>query len=106
MPIFRVYLTRLVEEHCSVYVRAATAEEAQTKALDDELPSSSVWEPTTTEAHSYSAEAEPTAPDTVQTPAERPQDATPTVREACIIGGGGTRACWHRTRQSSNLRNE
>ena len=36
MPMFRVRLTRLVEQEAHVYMRAATADEAETKALDDE----------------------------------------------------------------------
>ena len=88
MPMFRVKLTRLVEQECSIYVRAATAEEAQIKALAYEEVDASgdhiadaVWDISAFEPHTYTAEAKPTAPDTVQTPAERPQDAAPTTRE-------------------------
>lgn len=77
MPMFKVRLTRLIEQECSIYVRAATVDEANEKALDQEAESVADWVWQTT--HTYTAEAEPHCPATVQTPAERPQDAAPTT---------------------------
>ena len=83
MPMFRVHLTRLVEQECSIYVRAATISEAQDKAKAVEEYNDitlSVWADTACDI-AYTAVATPMAPDTVQTPAERPQDAVPTTQE-------------------------
>ena len=84
MPMFKVRLTRLIEQECSTYVRAATVDEANEKALEQEAESVAdcVWQTTESEPHTYTAEAEPHCPDTVQTPAERPQDAAPTTETA------------------------
>ena len=81
MPMIQVRLTRVVEQECSIYVRAATISEAQDKAVEEYNDITlSVWADTACDI-AYTAAATPMAPDTVQTPAERPQDAVPTTQE-------------------------
>ena len=83
MPMFKIRLTRLIEQECSIYVRAATIDEANDIITKLDWPTCDhCGYDQDGEPHTYTAEAEPHCPDTVQTPAERPQDAAPTTETA------------------------
>lgn len=54
---YRVTVTRLIEEECHVYIRAADATEAAQKALDEvEEIAESIWIRNDCEPHTYSVD--------------------------------------------------
>lgn len=58
MPMFKIRLTRLIEQEATVMIRAINEESAQEKALED-LPANGVWSNTDCEPASYGAEVIP-----------------------------------------------
>ena len=54
---YKVTVTRLIEEECAIYVRAANVEAAEDKALEEATEiAAAIWQRSDCEPHTYSVD--------------------------------------------------